>query len=1611
MIPSFLLWRKSATAAARHCYLLFVLVLPGIAHATDCLVSPVLPCTFTLTEPFNGANWPVQPIDFRYDGGFAAVKNAKMVNGSGTEIPFQWVSSCWDSTATLGCIEIRDSLPAGQTQTYTLQAGPASAAVTNPVKITDNVPCYSGGATCIQLTNGLTGVQVPTAASNAGASYRLAPIQGIGLPNGSWTGAISAANGGSPNLIYAEATSGLIPAGSAFSLHTPITTATGYTTKFLEYGPLKTVLQLSYSFNRPDYVYSATKYYYGFTCTPANSSNPYGSISWAPSAPPLPGETVTFSTSNFCAVAPGSAPLDTAHYYTPTQVPGTASYTLTTVVNGVVTPVIITGTVTGSPKTAYILDSATGCSNGCQNSSQGRLVVTLTLYANSKSVLVTEDSDMMHAEYYPFYAEIAPDTARFRNVAGTAISDPRCGYSTPISVTAVGTGTGTATVTVGTGMSNGQQILLTGVGSGSNLPNGVYYLQTTSPYSSTTPGVWTSYSGGVFSGATTAPVAYTAGGLVKIAAGQQFYPPVLDNGFDFPWVYGDTGFVEADPSVSGWEGCRTSNNHVIATAPLVIDYLPADYQDVWTWVNYQAGGSASSPVLGWYTGDAGLMKNASYGKMPGLYMAASGFIPGWGRTTAIQDMNQIAVQNSNLDNWGSQKSWAIWVSTNSDLPAFAASSHPPIQDDLNTLTGVNLSHIYAYRAASTSAPPGGWQWLYMANSNATNAGQEMACLIARVQDGSSTCAGLFPDGRTATPCSSTPGSTCYHDLLYFNSTTDSTSRALLNMWQAERTSPSTAVGNAITASGCVGTMSTIGTLLAAGDNHFDNTHSYYLLANNFEPCYALWTSVLMDANATASQKAQMATEAGIFGGMMWDNSWFPWDGSYTYYDNATCSEGCFVDISGDGTGLQNQQVMFAQDRATVVYQYGVNGANSFLASKASSAAASTALQLKQSIGCNGAVIGGTHYQETYNSVLIPNSQITAIEGSTAFANQCQFTAGLPAWYLAIATPPDPRYGNLRKKWAVGDTTAEEADPYPGRLATDLYTTNATVAGWMSWLWHQFGTSTFQYQDSASLLQIDETIPQVTPVLTSQQIDGYASVHRLGVQGSGQETALWFVNGGNAATQHIYYSPQGHRHFDDGQVTIFALGAPLAMDWGANLYSPIIQDRWSHNSITFDGELNGTSWTQNNPPFETYGLELLANPTVTAFQAFGNSVESAATYTYSAGLDGGDGTVWTRSVRTMAPDPNYPIFYIKDTFAGGSGGGKTLTWNLEATGPVLTPAGTKTPVVSFRNGCNASGALPSANDTSGLAPYSLPNGLQQFTFTGFVWPKYAGTNLQWNLYQRPTSGNAQWLIGNWGHGCGTSFELGEFAAANAGAPWFGSAGNYCNAGNTNPFCDWQHILRVHDTGPFETVITPTAGGGAQPVVSYSNGVYTATFGSNESLSWNDSYSTFTDGVMQILATYNSSSQSAFGITASGGPQEIVNNGAGKITWTIDDVNPAVRTLALPPGNWYPSVPVQQNAGVYTYYHAGGTEPAPAVVTFTQAPVPLRTVPLNYSAPPGAAQIRVKFGSSTNYTAIAACNPLCSIVMQSPLGTWPEQHDFLDANGNVITSSQVRNFVVQ
>ena len=69
--------------------------------------------------------------------------------------------------------------------------------------------------------------------------------------------------------------------------------------------------------------------------------------------------------------------------------------------------------------------------------------------------------------------------------------------------------------------------------------------------------------------------------------------------------------------------------------------------------------------------------------------------------------------------------------------------------------------------------------------------------------------------------------------------------------------------------------------------------------------------------------------------------------------------------------------------------------------------------------------------------------------------------------------------------------------------------------------------------------IDPTIPAVTPQLGSINIPGYHAAERHNF-GTPNETALWFINGG-------FYQTGGHRHYDDGQVSIYAHSAPLAID--------------------------------------------------------------------------------------------------------------------------------------------------------------------------------------------------------------------------------------------------------------------------------------------------------------------------------------------------------------------------------------------------------------------------------------------------------------------------------
>jgi hypothetical protein len=1263
--------------------------------------------TFQMSELF-GTSWPDQPIEFRYDGGRPPENATRMIlEPAATEVPYQWVSSCSDSTATKGCIMVRSNLPPNANYTWTLRSGTApTAIVKNPVILSRQGPNY-------EMTNGLTGIRIVTPASNP-RPWNLAPIQGILLPNGVWTGA-----GSSPNLLYSES---LVDAGKVKALlHTPGYTVTGYNVALTDSGPLKTVMHITYTFNRPQYSYGAK------------------------------------------------------------------------VVN------------TAGP---------------------GHYTLIVTMYANSKSILIDEDSDMQFSYYLPLYAQLMPDQARFRghDVLSTgAVPNPICGYE---ALVPVGGASNSSPIVISAPyrLDNGQMVLISGVG-GNTAANGTYYAKT-SGYAASQFGLY-------MDAALITPVAgsgaYNGGGSIRPAYRGWTLHPSQD-------AYLDLTYTANRPAS---DVCTASTYR-----KLVTNLPPADHAAGWYVEMYQSTAGNNAPVVGIYTGRTSKLLYSDWGpSMPGVYTSDRHWISGkW--DAGIQVDNLFGTGNNTSP--VIHRNWGIWVSTKADL--LPTASHQPIADDQNSLASVNLSHLYSYQLAYPD-PRGGWKWLYLQPNSARQ-------LISWVRNGTSVCGSV----------------TCYYDLLY-KSDPSNVGHSLLNMWRGNSTAVVQAALNSALAVG-----RRITGVLAAGDNHWDQPLEYYQIGGLTMPLTSLLNAILIDSNSTAAQKSLAKAMLALFGCILWDNDWFP-------IDNQT----------GGGTGLSNQYEAYLEFRAEAA---SAAPAQPYLASKLPAAINYTVDDFNQYFSPTGAVAASTHYQSAFFEPLILNYQPLALNGYLSMRDPKW--AAYANWELSIQTPPEPRFGNVRKQYSNGDGNTE-ADVRTGLLAGALNPVNPRLASNLMWAWQQSNTPsllTLNLIYSIGLAFIDLTIPAVAPQLGSINIPGYHSVERHGFA-TPNETVAWFINGD-------FYNIGGHRHFDDGQVSIYAHSAPLAIDWNANLYSPQIPGRFMHDSIVYDSELKHP-WNADNAGLMD-AFTLMNNPTNTEFGAFANSTTATAVFTAA------DGTVWTRMVRSMAFDLSYPIIYVADTFAGpGAGAGKTLTWNLMASGPVSTPAGWITPIARFSTGCqNPAGALPSNGTVN-----SLGSGLQAFSFTGAAWPKHATGGIDWDLFTLSNTTTQQFFIGNWGHGCNPGREAGEYQAA-----------------NESRFAEIQHILRIHDTGPFTTIILPyrKTEPPTRTITQQSCGVQIVQ--GTETTCFNPSGARYTNGARSILTAYDGSAQSAFGVTVSGGPQEVAIQ-AGRIVWTISGVTAGARGLTLA-GAWYPSQSVSHTGGTFTYSFPGGPQTTPVSIVFTQTP---------------------------------------------------------------------------
>ena len=303
-------------------------------------------------------------------------------------------------------------------------------------------------------------------------------------------------------------------------------------------------------------------------------------------------------------------------------------------------------------------------------------------------------------------------------------------------------------------------------------------------------------------------------------------------------------------------------------------------------------------------------------------------------------------------------------------------------------------------------------------------------------------------------------------------------------------------------------------------------------------------------------------------------------------------------------------------------------------------------------------------------------------------------------------------------------------------------------------------------------------------MASADFPGYFSVLRSG-WGTPSETAAWFVHGNH------YWD---HSHADQGEVVLYALGAPLSLDWGST-YEPRVDGAFAH-SVALPEKILGHPWDRPDPPLNAgagWGTFAGVKTTREAFHADPRGGWARAR------MRAPDGSFsWTRAVSVATLADGTPVIALQDTF-DGEAGPRVFTLNLVAEGDVETPSGRVTPaprIWGYDQTASDRKELPSAGPA-----FSLPAGVGRLRFTGQSWKAHPSGGIDFDVYVvADREQKAQ--VGNWAHAWHPGREAGRFERANG-----------------RPFEERQHILRIRGDGPFRVLLVPRPKGraGAEPAV--------------------------------------------------------------------------------------------------------------------------------------------------------------------------------------------------
>lgn len=826
---------------------------------------------------------------------------------------------------------------------------------------------------------------------------------------------------------------------------------------------------------------------------------------------------------------------------------------------------------------------------------------------------------------------------------------------------------------------------------------------------------------------------------------------------------------------------------------------------------------------------------------------------------------------------------------------------PPILTDMNKFSGPSRLTLLYANTLDYDDPAGGWEWPFLADAT-------MVDYVERINTDTNYFNALI---------ASNPGNEGTRFVNWARFQDDTRREAILS---AIRTEVDTMTGRHV-----------------LGDGRFDVTYQYYQALYPFVRNIDNLVAVIKDPGASAAQIVEAKRYLGMGVYLSNSNAFFNYDLN-----------------PPDGLGLPNQayQLVLFRDLMAIV----MNEHPAVTTEILTRSTGDISPLLSNNWNSTGAGRASTHYQSNYAE---PASALLNVAVKRGLATASPFTSLKSSinWDLSSLTPQEPRFINRRKSYSNGDGNTE-AQTRLGLLGTVFNSVDATLSQKALWGWRSQDPSTRYTHGSfyfPTVAMIDDQITQTDPAVGSLYMTGYHAALRSAWETS-NETALWHIHGG-------FYDD--HKHRDNGQVSIYAHRAPLAVDWNANLYSPQTAGGYMHSRAVKESQLADTwdaAMTGYGNPDSEWGTAASVE-----FGKFNYSSLSKATY----------GSTWVRDIR-LVHHSTYPIIFVRDSFSGADTSvSKVVSWAQMATGSVTVNGGGVTPTTRNYD----SGQTPSCT-----ASAALNSGLNRLQFTGQSWTAHATSGIDWDTYINVTSA-ASYCLGNWSHIEHASREKAEYLATNGGA-----------------FRERQHILRVKTSdAALETVILPWRKGESATFTVTSESCGTQVVRSTHTTCSGANGITWTDGTNFSLAATGSASISYQNMTISGGPAEVRTSGSDYVV-TVDGLTAANRTITLPSGTWYPSAPaVRLATNQYKVFHDGTANTARAVTFATSGT--LKSINLGFSAPAGGDSVRILVDGVA--VAQESCSTTCSVTVTVPTGAYSVKNYWIDAGGEIILESAARS----